>query len=252
MKTVYVDVVFVVNFLIDYLIMVLVLDFLNIRKDYWRVAFASFVGGAYSVAAAIIGIKMYAKFASLFLVIVAMLYIVLNKRSIKTYIKTYLLYYAVSFLFCGAVNVCTSFTGRKSVGCVVFLVCITLMYIVISQSNRFLKTDLTSHKITAVVEQSGQKVGVLLFCDSGNLLTDPYTGMSVILLDKKIQKNFEFIFPRFVPVKTVSGSILIEVFTPDAVFVGESNIRVDAAVGFVDSCFLSDEFDGIISDKLIN
>ena len=74
-------------------------------------------------------------------------------------------------------------------------------------------------------------------CDSGNLLTDPYCGLPVIILASDFTDKFDFLQckTRYIPIKTAQGNGIIKAVKPEKLELitgSGKDIPLDAIIGF--------------------
>ena len=101
MRTVYVDVLVVVNIFIDFLLLLGTGRFLQLKSKLLRLILASLLGGAQSLVAllpeipAALNILLDLLFAS------ALVLIAFGKADFRSFLKRTLVFFGVSFFFCG-------------------------------------------------------------------------------------------------------------------------------------------------------
>ena len=134
------------------------------------------------------------------------------------------------------------------------LICTVAAY-ALTCGIRFLvdRSTVTAGHYRIVIRQGERVIGMDALADSGNLLTDRFSGKSVILcggaeLEQLVQLKGELTDPaayaamtmhcrgmRLIPCATVTGSGVVPVFTPDEVLICEAGTGlrkpVDALIG---------------------
>ena len=95
-------------------------------------------------------------------------------------------------------------------------------------------------KVDVKLGYNGKERVLSLMCDSGNLLTDPYSALPVIILknenspDNDIASDFVRNKTRFIPVKTADGNGIIKAIKPEYVRLidGKEEKQINAVIGF--------------------
>ena len=100
--TVYLDVVFLENLIINYIIIFATGIISKAKIKYIRILMGSLVGALYSILYYIINLKMYSTVIIKIILSIVMIYISFKSKNFKTLAKQVLLFYLVSFVFGGA------------------------------------------------------------------------------------------------------------------------------------------------------
>ena len=194
--TVYLDIVFLENVLMNYIIIyatgVVIKD--ECRK--WRIIFASLVGAVYTVVMYLNIIPIYSSFVMKMMLSIVIVYIAFNTRSLKKLIKNLVIFYLVSFVFGGCVFALMYFLQpqmaqiRNGVFVGAYPIKVALVgglvaFGVLQISFRIVKTKFTKKDMIFEVKVSINKkdVEVRALLDTGNLLKDPITGYPVIVIE---------------------------------------------------------------------
>lgn len=242
MKTVYVDEVFFVNFIVDYLILYLSSIFLHINVNLIRKFFSAFFGALYSVLIVILSPNLSVRILAQTVSLILMSILCFGERSIRTYARIVFSLLLFSILLGGVVMLVSSNLNLMS-SAIIIIICSILLVIISYFGIKFFRNDVSKKVVEVVIEKYGRRHKCSLLCDSGNLLVDPYNSLPIILLDNKCKEivvgNNNYYYEtgiRLVPIKTASGDYLAEVFTPDEVIIcGIKNQKVNASVGFMSS-----------------
>ena len=259
MKIVYVDVVFAVNFCIDYLLLYLVSWFLHIKIKIQRFVLASFFGGLFSVIAALLPICLIFRMVSLLCTSLVICGIAFGKTSPVMYLKIITVFFAFSVLLGGTFFV---FVPYFSFTPLMLTLILCVFHFVVKRMIRIVKTDLTSRKVRIQICHGNAKAECVTLCDSGNILCDPYNGLPVILIEAGFKESLFAIDNaeenlcriKLIPVVTVAGTSVIEAFTPEMVCICYKKEKtVKATVGFfADNVKLPDGCRGIIPSVLVD
>jgi len=261
--TVYIDILFLTNFCIDYLIVSISSLILNKKVAWWKMLTASAVGGISSITAytAIPPILITAVIIAYPAITVLLIYGKQTRKSIKSYIKSVLTIYAVSISFGGGFFALYYFTKLSEYITVyygityinlptgIFIAFAVFTYILLHIVFIFRRKNLskTIYNIKARFDKKTIDFNALL--DTGNLLKEPESKLPVILADSKsksfskhLEKNENAVFlgknPIYVQVRGFNGQTqLIPCYRPDKITVdiNKSKIIVEALIGLNDN-----------------
>lgn len=198
MPTIYIDVLFVVNFFIDFLLLWTCGKLGGVKRKKWRVTLSALIGALYAVCV------FFPTFSPAYLLVgkvaVSMILVAVaySARTWKEFFKLLGLFYFTSFLFGGGIAgimYLTKFGSRfdmvLSNGSVYFnlpwkqLVAVSLcVFVLISVGVKTLKTYLMRQGLRGRVEiHLGEKsIRVDVLIDTGNQLVDPVTGAPVVVV----------------------------------------------------------------------
>lgn len=196
--TVYLDVVFLENVIMNYIIMYASGVVVKAEIKHWRVLIASGIGALYTIVMYLNVLPIYSNFVMKLVLSVVMVYVSFKARNLKRLLKELVIFYLVSFVFGGCVFALMYFISPKLamikngvfvgayplkvalIGGVVSFVIIQISFKVVK--NRLSKKDMI-YEIEVVINSKNTIVKGLL--DTGNLLKDPITGMPVIVVEHR-------------------------------------------------------------------
>lgn len=186
--TVYLDVVFLENFVMNLVIILSEAVLLGGFKKFFRKIIASSILSLFYIA------TLFYSSVAIFQVIVALIAIKISfePKSIKKLIKEVLFFYFISFIFGGLSFAMASLFNNGKItildGVLVsdfsafkVLLCGILGAILVVAFLKK-KKEHVFRKITIGLD--GKKVDVKVLLDTGNLLREPYTGKPVIIVEK--------------------------------------------------------------------
>lgn len=196
--TVYLDIIFLENILMNYIIIFATGVVIKTECKKLRILLSSLVGAVYTVVMYLNIISIYSNFIMKVILSVAIVYIAFKPISIKKLIKNLIIFYLVSFVFGGCVFALMYFLKPQMVEIrngvfvgsypiKVALVGALIAFIVIRISFKLVKTKLSKkdmiYNVELYINKKSTKVKALL--DTGNLLKDPITGFPVIVIEHK-------------------------------------------------------------------
>ena len=247
---IYVDVLFVVNFFITYLLLFATSFLAKSEMKQYRAIIASLAGGLYSLV--IICDKLNFLISTLGKIAV----------SILIFLKNFFVFYFSNLIFLGVIYAVYMYFSPNGVtvknSSVYFNITATQLvlsafgayivtFIIIKITNRTLaKGEIYSLSIFT----DDKEYKLFAFADSGNKLKEPFSDYPVIIVDKsKIPEKCE----RLIPCQTVSGEGMLKAFKPDKVIISSSKNKIELTKVYVAfSEVKSKSFSAILSNELIN
>lgn len=181
-QKVYIELIFLENFIVDLLIIFFAALLTGSKIRIGKFSSAAAVGALYACIAAIQGgicFSVITKAA----VSAAMCFIAFWGKYEKGFFKNSLAFYVSTFILAGtayAVTFCFSHGAKPSEGYVLLGLCAGAAFIGIF--SRVRKSTIRRERATEqiVLEYRGKKVTLKAFIDTGNMLTEPLSGLDVI------------------------------------------------------------------------
>lgn len=274
--TVYADVLFCVNFIVDYVMLLSVryMTSLNVKRR--RLAAGALVGGIGSFAVLLppmpFAVSLLISISEA-LLMTAAAFLPMN---IRGYIRTAFLLFAVSFTYCGIMTAVLALaspdglTVRNSsvyIGISPFaLIALTaLCYLVLRLFGRIKGSGIKSRRCRVIVRNCGGTVEAEGIADTGSTLREPFSGELVIVGRSELFSGISGFgeYPdtsrrspanlRMIPFSSVGGSGLMPAFRPAEITVvtesGRMNVR--AYVALSSGKNLTDGCDAIVPAELI-
>ena len=187
MTVMYADELFIENAIIDYILLLATAKITGRFAFRWRILTASVLGGVYSVFSVLVAQDFLGSIFIKILMASLMVFIVYGYD--KRFIRTCLVFMAVSAAFAGAVMAFSLLGGASANNAILgpvsfkvlvlsFAACYTIFSLVFSR--------LTKHRVEGGITSLRISVGkhtaeISALRDSGNVLTDPVTGEPVII-----------------------------------------------------------------------
>ena len=281
MKTiVYVDVLFLINFIINMILIKITQIFLKRYSGVWNLCVASAVGAIYAVCMFFPRIDFLYIFPFKMLISSLMIMIVYPKSGVVRLIRSCAVFYLVSFTFAGILLALIYFTGfADGSGAVVsngiFYFDISLWKLAVTSAIAYLIIKIASavfsrNKLMGIrlisISVLGRECTMPALSDTGNLLTDPVTNSSVVIADKKqIEKLFPEGVPdikdgcatglklRVIPYSSLGNeSGMMLGFVPDKITV-DGKIAPDVIVGISENALsASNEYNALFNPNILN
>ncbi len=259
---IYADILFLINFSMDFLILFGVGRLMHHRLRVWRLCLGAVFGGVYSVASLLIQNSIVRLLSA---VAVSFILCLVAYGAVK-YFKTVFLFYSGSVLLGGTVSACYSMidslfpdispsANMTDIPLWLFAAVAFISVILSFVTGRLWGRGRRAENIRITVEYSGKKASLLLLCDSGNLLTEPVSGLAVIVCSRSSlfplignAEPTDLEKPRVIPIKTAAGSDILYGFVPDRVLI--HNKHRDCVIAIADDGTFAG-CDGVIPYDLI-
>ena len=200
--TVYLDIVFLENILMNYIIIFATGVTLKNECKKMRIFIASVIGATYTIIMYLNIIPIYSNFIMKFILSITITYIAFRPKTFKKIIKNLVIFYLVSFVFGGCVFALMYFLKpqmaqiRNGVFVGAYPIKVALIggaisFVIIQISFKLVKTRLSKKDMIYDVEVSidNKTIKIKALLDTGNLLKDPITGYPVIVVERTSLKN---------------------------------------------------------------
>lgn len=257
-QIVYIDVLFVTNMLITYLLLTLVLAVFATKKVLWRLVASSVLGGVFSFYILApeqpLLLTMFIKFSFSAMIVLCAFKI----NSARQFFKLILAFYVVSFAFAGLMIAAWIFikpSGMVINNSVVYfnislpllLVSCTGCYLVIWVANKVISKRAPQNSLCDVTVLLGDSmVACRAMIDTGNSLTDLFTGFPVVIaeyssIERLIPCEYRGFYSkrgelpqtvnsfservRTVPYEVVGGGGILPAFRPDCIVISNGKQR---------------------------
>lgn len=247
MPAIYIDVLFLTNFILDSIVLILAGRISGKKYSPLRIIFGGLLGGFYGISVFFINFSRPLSAIITFIcsaLMVAASYCPTDKRN---FFRLLISFYLSSFLLGGALSGIFYFSGRPGImsnGIYYFpmstlqlLICALPLAVILCFSFQKAKNRLLSHsKYCTVTLSAGEKsINLEGLIDSGCSLTDPYTKKPVIIIDPQMaQKLFGDSMPlfRFIPYNTIRSGGIMKAFSPDLCIIhfDDKHFRCDCSV----------------------
>lgn len=194
---VYADLLFLVNFSMDFLCYYLCARLLRRPLSLWRGIAASALGGIYAVAV----LFLYADRVPAFLLDVIVCFVLCSvamagrQETLRAMLRLTGLYLLISMLLGGVMTALfaqlnriphlTDTVAKEGLSTWIFLIIAALSAILTSLWGRSLRRSALLHRVQLVIEEQGRRIELPALCDSGNLLKDPLSGRAVIPTEQR-------------------------------------------------------------------
>ncbi len=234
---IYVDLVFLLNYFFDFLLLLLVAYQLkrNVKKIRYLIGALL---GSISIFFLFIPLNSLTLFFLKIIVSIIMIITTFGFRNFYYTLKNLFFLYTTSMALGGILYFLNVQFSYKQQGLVFFYkgLSINVIFLIISspiilylyvKQMKSLK-DKYQHYYRVIISYHQKQYNVIGFLDTGNLLVDPYFKKPIILLNEKIINNNNYLL---VPIHTASGDSLLKCFKIDWVKVEGKIKKRDVLVG---------------------
>lgn len=217
--TVYVDIVILENFLINFFLLYLTLQTLKDKIVYRKIILAAFLGAIYTVFVFIPSLNILTSLPLKMLFSLIMVTIILEKRNLKTIIKRYITFLLITFAFCGVCFMFALMENKYEISKSFFILdystksiifSVIISYILFSVVMNYFKNRaiINNFIYDLSINVNSEVVNIKAFLDTGNGLVEPATLLPVIIVEREIFKeiNLKGRDKFKIPYKVIDGS----------------------------------------------
>ena len=253
MQIIYPDVLFIVNFCMDYIALYLCGIFVHAVKRKRLLFLSSLLGGAYSVISVFVGVETVLSVFINFSVSVLLCYITYGKniKGIR-FFRLMITFYTISLTLGGAITAFYNFLNRifsdntiaqalysESKKAYMFLLISVLCSFLIVLFAKLFLINSTETVCSLKITVLGNSKSVSGIVDSGNYLREPFSGKPVIIVKKEAvfdilpcniceicesccaetisSASSDFLNIRIIPIHTVAGDKIILGYNPEKI-----------------------------------
>lgn len=210
---VYLDVLFLENMMMDFLILLAMKKIFPCTATYGSLLLGSFIGSLLTCLILFLPSPLILRYLLLFfLVNSCMLTIGLKLRTRHHFLRAWILLYLVSFLLGGIMNWLSLYLRHFFRTASLFFTIGVISFFLFYHGLLFLKKllKLQNHFCLAILSINGKEFRLKAFVDSGNHLYDPLTGKPVHIISKNAyQRIYDHNFPekfRYIPYQTIQDT----------------------------------------------
>ena len=186
----YVDVLFLVNFFMDYIILLFVRKVLHCETKHINIVFGAGVGALITSIIIILPIPSAFLETLLFHLVVntCMIQVGLKIKNLTMFLRAFLLLYIGSVLMGGILNAINQYVKLGSLICFLAIIGYYLCLGIWNFLSKLQRWNSTHVKVKISFE--GQEVKLNALIDTGNSLYDPVTGRPVSIISKSAGEKF--------------------------------------------------------------
>ena len=209
---VYLDIVILLNFLFDFILLCSVNYILRRNCNYLRIIGSSLFG---EISLLLFFIDVTTILFLFIKVIISMIMILIcfGYEDSKYYFKNLLYFYLVSMLLGGAIQFLDNqFSYDNDFNYLTILVLGLFLYFKCINSFKLLKNNYSYYYKCKIYFDENNSINFNAFLDTGNKLSVPYLGKSIVLVDKNKISNIKTEDPIYVPYNSLNNHGLLECY----------------------------------------
>lgn len=256
---IYVDLIILLNFFLDFILLLSVSLILKRNVPIKRLLLASLIGSI-SVIALFIDISPLTLFLLKFIMAVLMVITSFSYKDIKYTINNLFYLYLVSIVLGGFLYYLNSELSYKKTGLIFFhtisinwiivIVCTPIVVFLYVTRLKKLKEEYSKKYLVTITFLNEKKLDITGFLDTGNNLYDPYKKRPIIMINKDLLRGYN---PNIilVPCTTVNKESLIKCFRIKKLVINGKEVKKDVLVGISDNKFGIEGVDLLLHKKII-
>ncbi len=253
---VYADLLFLVNFSMDFLCFYLTARFLHRPLSLWRGVLASTLGGVYAVAALFLSVGRVPAYLIDAGVCIGLCSLALASRRerVRSLVRLCGVYLLISMLLGGVMTALFSQLNRipgltdqvaeEGLSTWIFFALAVVSALLTALGGKSVRRAAARRRVTVIIREKGAQLELEALCDTGNLLRDPISGKPVIPVESEKLRD---IFPaallravqqpdrismlpaplsrrvRLIPARGATGERLMVAFLPECVLLREGD-----------------------------
>lgn len=259
---VYVDVLFVVNFFITYLLLLFTKLFVKDNPKIIRMLAGAFVGGAYSLVILADELNFLVTAIGKIAVSALIVFIAFGFKRASHFAKKLGIFYFSNMLLLGVILAIWLIFKPDGIAIhndVVYfdipaqtlLISALAAYLISLAAVKIYNRTIGKNEIYSLtIIKNNEEVHLYAFADTGNKLKEPFSDYPVIVID---ESKISFETERIIPFNSVGGEGMLRAFRPDKVIISNGRgtyetDRVYIAVSSVES----KDFSAILNPEIIN
>ena len=259
---IYVDLVIILNFLFDLLLLFGVAVILRRQTNLKRLLLGAIIGGI-TILSMFIEMNNISLFLIKILVSIIMCLITFGYKNIRYTLNNLCYFYTSSIILGGGLYFLNLQCSYKNEGLLFyynglsinFIILIILSPIIIYayvKQGINLKNNYSNYYNIDIYLNNGEVISATSFLDTGNKLEDPYKKRPIILLNKDLIKiNYNIHKLLLVPYESLNNHGLLKCIIPKSVYIQGVGFRDNFLIGISNEEILIDGVDCILSPKLL-
>lgn len=191
--TVYIDVIFLENLIINYIILYATSIIAKVKIKQYRVLLGSAVGAIYSVVYYIVNLEWFVLAGVKIVLSIVIIYISFNSKNFKNLIRDIIFFYLISFIFAGASLAVIYMVNSHNInihnGVIIgeytlrtILIGIIISFFIMMLAFKFIKRKGNIY-CNIKIKLDNQEIATNAMIDTGNFLKEPITNIPVVVVE---------------------------------------------------------------------
>lgn len=259
---IYLDLVLLLNFGFDFILLFAVAIVLRRQTTLKRLLLASIIGSI-TIIAMFIKLNSLSLFLIKIIISIIMVLITFKFKNIKYTLNNLFYLYTSSILLGGFLyflnlecsykheGLLFYYNGLSINAIILLIISPIIIYTYIKQGIN-LKNNYSNYYNIDIYLKNGQIIETTAFLDTGNKLEDPYKKRPIILLNKELIKiNYTKDKILLVPYDSLNNHSLLKCIIPDKIFIQGVGFRNNFLIGLATEKIMIDGVECIINSKLL-
>ena len=213
----YIDILFLVNFMMDSLLLLTVRTLLKCPVPCWRVFLGGAAGAALTCVTVALALPVWMKYLSFYLIITGIMIVFgLRIHTIPLFFRACVILYLTAFLMGGIMQFVRPYVHMWSL---YYLVAVISYYLIHASWKMITRLKEVQEKRCAVTLYTGSgRYHIQALADTGNVLRDPLSKQPVNVISKELAmdmwgqpEQYEEVKIRYIPYRTVSGTSVMPI-----------------------------------------
>ncbi len=260
--TVYLDLVFFINFFFDSILLFSVALILKRQTNLKKILLGSLFGTV-SIFCLFIRLSSVSLFLIKFLIALIMVIITFNYKDIRYTFKNIFYLYTVSIILGGFLYLLNIEFNYKHDGIIfynnglsanfyLFLMTSPLIIYLYIKQIKDIRNNYSNYYKLDIYLNDGKVISTTSFLDTGNNLFDPYLNRPIILVDKRLIKNdYGYKDILLVPYDTIDSHGILKCLKVNYIYILGIGIRRNVLVGISNKKIMIDGVDSILNKKIL-
>ena len=245
--TIYIDLLLLVNFLFDLLLLLTVNIALKRYSKISRLILASLFGEV-TLLSLILPISSYLLIILKFILGIFLCIIAFGYKNFKYTFYNVLYLYMTSIILGGFTYYLS--VEFQNINYLLLLVSPLILYVFIKSIKALKEIKNYYYKIKIVFE-NGKDLELTSFLDTGNKLIDPITNKPIILINKKLLKgSINIRSPMYIPYNTINHHGLLECVKPSYIEIENKKLK-NYLIGLSEESFKLNGIDCLLNYKIL-
>lgn len=274
---VYADILIVLNFIVDYFLLLLSSKFLKLKPKLWRMMISAFLGGLSSLYIFLPQGSILTEFAVKLVINSVMSFVCFGFKNLKYFLKTTGIFFVVTCLYAGIMIALWQILRPKgmvinnsvvyfNISPIVLIGTTVIGYILyIILSRLFAGSAGFAERCVVTIFADGKSITADAIIDTGNSITDIFGKSEIIISDKtvlislfgnlNVDENEKIkLRYRTVPCGTVSGGDVLEGFRCDSAKINYNNkfLILEKPILALSKIPLKENYSLILNPKIFN
>ena len=260
--TVYLDLVFLINFFFDSILLFSVALILKRQTNLKRILLGS-VFGTISISCLFIRLSSISLFLIKFLIALIMVIITFNYKDIRYTFKNIFYLYMVSIILGGFLYLLNIEFNYKHDGIIfynkglkanfyLFLLTSPLIIYLYIKQIKDIKNNYSNYYKLDIYLNDGKVISTTSFLDTGNNLFDPYFNRPIILIDNNLIKDdYNYKDILLVPYDTIDSHGILKCLKVNYIYILGIGIRRNVLIGISNKKIMIDGVDSILNRRIL-